>query len=162
MKKPLFAIFVICLFVAGTLAGYNILLSNEPEETTPDVSKEKQTIEIKTGQRSVILNVEVADTDEEHEKGLMNRTELDENSGMLFVFTNENVRTFWMKDTLISLDMIFISSDGTIVNIAKNTQPNQIEERYSSEDPVKYVLEVNGGWSDKNGVKKGDSVIIEL
>jgi hypothetical protein len=85
---------------------------------------------------------------------------LDENDGMLFVFDDEDFRTFWMKDTLISLDIIFINSDLVVVNISENTTPMDTQKIYSSDEKVKYVLEVNGGWSEKNEIKKGDKIEI--
>ena len=88
----------------------------------------------------------------------MNRTSLDENSGMLFIYADEKPRTYWMKNTLIPLDMIFINSEKEIVAISENTKTNQIEETYSSIKPAQYVLEVNGGWCGKNGVEVGDVV----
>ena len=89
--------------------------------------------------------VEIADTRETQIKGLMGRSDLNINKGMLFIFKQLKPRKFWMKNTLISLDIIFIGRDGCIVNIAESTTPmsNQI---YRSNGPIKYVVEVRAGF----------------
>ena len=120
----------------------------------------KKEFQIKTQSKTLTLNVEIADDPSEHSIGLMNRTELDEDKGMLFVFKDEQVRTFWMKNTLIPLDIIFIDKDGILKHIEKTTKPDQTEAIYSSSTPVRYVLEVNAGWCDRNGVKLKDEVIL--
>jgi uncharacterized protein len=88
-------------------------------------------------------------------RGLMFRTYMPENEGMLFEFEEERGITFWMKNTCISLDMIFIAADGLIVGIEENT-PTLTEESFApGRCNSRYVLEVNGGWSRKNGVRAG-------
>ena len=104
--------------------------------------------------------LEVAVTEAEKEKGLMNRPSLAENRGMVFVFRPARQITFWMKDTLISLDMIFINK-GKIIKIAKNAQPNQTSTLYSSGSNVTEVLEVNGGFADKHMIKVGDRLVFK-
>jgi uncharacterized membrane protein (UPF0127 family) len=113
---------------------------------------------ITTSSDSFPLTIELAKTPQEQANGLMYRTELCEDCGMLFIYDHEQILTFWMKNTLISLDMIFINGNGEIVNIAQNTKINQTQERYSSKILAKYVLEVNGGWCKGNGVEIGDKV----
>ena len=112
------------------------------------------------GKSNAIVTVEIAATDEEKQKGLMNRPSLDQNKGMVFVFRPAKAVTFWMKDTLISLDMVFVNR-GKIVKIAKNAIPNQTNVLYPSESPVTEVLEVNGGFADKHMISVGDKVIFE-
>lgn len=115
---------------------------------------------VKFSQANKIVFLEVAVTDEEKSKGLMNRTLLAENRGMVFVFRPERTVTFWMKDTLISLDMIFVRY-GKIVHIVKNAIPNQTQILYPSEFPVTEVIEVNGGFSDANMIEIGSQVEFE-
>ncbi len=105
---------------------------------------------------------EIADDDSERAIGLMNKTSLPEGSGMLFVWNDERQRSFWMKNTLIPLDMIFISANGTIVDMT-TMQPckSLLCESYKSK-PAKYVLEVNAGFAEKNNVKLGDKVIVNI
>jgi hypothetical protein len=103
------------------------------------------------------LDIEIADNDEERMRGLMDRQNLPDNAGMLFIFPNEEPRSFWMKNTFISLDIIYINSRKEIGSIQKYTQP---KSTYSipSEKPAMYVLEVNAGFTDKNGINAGDKI----
>ncbi len=108
------------------------------------------------------INVEVADTFQKRAIGLMNRSSLDEYSGMLFIFGDEAERSFWMKDTLIPLDMIFIDSGFKIVHIQKEAKPCKTIacEGYSSIKPAKYVVEINGGLSEKWSIEAGQKIEI--
>ncbi len=105
------------------------------------------------------FSVELAVTPEQQSYGLMNRTHLDADKGMLFVFQQDGVYPFWMKNTLIPLDMIWMDSNGTVIFIAKNVQPCGMGEcpAINPGKNARYVLEVNGGLSDKMGLKVGDS-----
>lgn len=94
--------------------------------------------------------VEVADTPESREKGLMNRQSLPRRNGMLFIYEKPKKVSFWMKNTPIPLDMLFFDERGMLTNIAKNTVPYSTERiRY---DDILYVLEINGGLSDVYGI----------
>ena len=95
--------------------------------------------------------VEIADTPYKQSIGLMNRERLEDNLGMFFIFNDEQRREFWMKNTLIPLDMIFLDKDFKIVNIVKNAIPCKILncEVYSSLFPSKYVIEVNSGFVER-------------
>ena len=106
----------------------------------------------------IVFNVEIAATESERNKGLMNRTSLAEDSGMLFVWEDVEQRDFWMKNTLIPLDMVFLAEDGTIHHIHHMAKPLDLT-RISSERPSKAVLEVNGGLTDLLGIAEGDKVI---
>ena len=110
------------------------------------------------------ITVEIADSPMERAIGLMNRDSLDENSGMIFVFNNEGIRSFWMMDTLKPLDMIFVSQDLEIVHIHHNVQPCVDDpcKTYSSIKPAKYVVEVNGGFAEEHGIKIGDKIFLIL
>ena len=99
--------------------------------------------------------VEIADTPEEQSVGLMHRTELAPDRGMLFDFGVTRQVTMWMKNTLIPLDMFFAESDGRIVTIAERTTPLS-EKRIRSGQPVRFVLEMAGGSAERLGVKTGD------
>jgi YVTN family beta-propeller protein len=102
--------------------------------------------------------VEVPDDQEEFARGLMFRTHLPWNAGMLFAFYEEEPRRFWMKNTLIPLDMIFVDSSSKIIDIKENVPPCKQEEcpTYPSKEPAQYVLEVNAGFVQEKGVKIGD------
>jgi uncharacterized membrane protein (UPF0127 family) len=101
--------------------------------------------------------VEMALTPEEQAKGLMFRRELPEGQGMLFDFQHEQPASFWMKNTYVPLDMIFIRADGTILRIAENTVPLS-EALVPSGGPVRAVLEVVAGTARKLGIAPGDRV----
>jgi YVTN family beta-propeller protein len=105
--------------------------------------------------------VEVPDDSEESMRGLMFRIHLPWNAGMLFPYSNEEPRTFWMKNTLIPLDMIFVDSSSKIVEIKENVPPCEQEEcpTYPSVEPAQYVLEVNAGFVQEKGVKVGDRLV---
>lgn len=107
------------------------------------------------------MTVEIADSPAEHERGLMNRTSLPQDAGMLFVFSDNARRYFWMENTLIPLDMIFISGDLTIVDIHENATPLS-KNIIASSGPCKYVLEVNGGVCAADGIDIGDHVTLDL
>ena len=103
------------------------------------------------------FSVEIADTPKEQRKGLMHRNHLEQDRGMLFVFDNRKMRAFWMKNTHIPLDMLFIGKSGRIRHIHHNAKPNN-RRRISSQVPVRAVLEINGGLARKYGIDKGDTV----
>lgn len=113
-----------------------------------------------SGKKDATIFLEVADTPEEKQKGLMNRPSLKKDRGMVFIFRPPSSVTFWMKDTLIPLDMIFIK-EGTIVKIVKNTEPNQTHILYSSDEIITEVVEVNGGFADEFEIKAGDKITFE-
>ena len=106
------------------------------------------------------LEVELARTEAEKERGLMYRTKLSEERGMLFVWNYEEPRTFWMHNTCIPLDMMFIARDGTITGILEQV-PTLNDEPRGVPCPAAYVLEVNAGWSRAHGVKPGAKVHVE-
>lgn len=103
------------------------------------------------------FQVEVARTDEQRSRGLMFRQSMPQDRGMLFDFKVEQPVMMWMRNTYISLDMIFIARDGTVINIAENTEPLS-ERTIASARPAFAVLEVNAGVSRRIGLKPGDRV----
>ena len=103
------------------------------------------------------FTVEVAETPEQQAQGLMNRQSLAPDRGMIFPRNPSGDASFWMKNTLIPLDMIFIRADGTIARIAENTVPLSLDPVPSLE-PVAAVLEIAGGRSAELGIKAGDTV----
>lgn len=107
--------------------------------------------------KSYEVRVEVANDDRTRARGLMDREKLDENAGMLFLFPDSEDHNFWMKNTLIPLDMIFIGDDGRVVGIVAEARPRTLELR-SVGEKSRYVLEVNGGYCLKRGIRKGDRV----
>ena len=104
------------------------------------------------------IYVEIAKTQLQQQKGLCCREKLDVNRGMLFVYDKPGVYKFWMKDTLIPLDMYWINSDKRIIYIKKNVLPETYPQTFGPNEASKYVLETNAGYADKRGIKVGDTV----
>ncbi len=100
------------------------------------------------------ITIEIAETPKAHKTGLMGRTGLDDASGMLFLYDRPGYQSFWMSKTLIPLDIIFVSENGKIINIAKETEPMS-EIAYHSRGPAQYVIEVPSGFSDRYQLKEG-------
>lgn len=115
---------------------------------------------VKSGGKLHPVQVEVARTDAERERGLMKRERLEAGHGMLFVFETEDEHVFWMKDTLVPLDIIFIDGLGTIVGVVARAEPLTTSPRTVGV-PSRYVLEVPGGWAEERGVRAGDGVRFE-
>lgn len=115
--------------------------------------------------KNYCFDVELAKTAEEMNNGLMFREGLNSNRGMLFIFEKEGEYPFWMKNTLIPLDIIWINKGKEVVFISENTQPCEEGKPCLSVNPDKdaeYVLEVNGGTAKKIGLKVGDKITIRL
>ena len=106
---------------------------------------------------AVEVSLEVAATPAERERGLMYRTSLAEGRGMLFVFDADGNQSFWMKNTLIPLDLLFIARDGTVVGIHANATPLSTAD-IAVGKPSRYVLEVPGGWAARHGISAGARV----
>jgi hypothetical protein len=105
----------------------------------------------------IAFEVEIADTPAKREMGLQYRRELAESRGMIFLFPKDEQQSFWMKNTPIPLDMIFISAERKIVGIVNNATPFSLDPR-SVNGKSQYVLEINGGLSLRHGFKAGDTV----
>lgn len=152
---PLIAVFLFIGFVGLLNQGkFNKYLNL----ASPSASPTLKSIKIE----NLTINVEVADTPEERSTGLSNRQSLKSDSGMVFIFPKDSRPTFWMKDTNIPLDIIWIN-DNKIVGIHENV-PTEIGKkdselkRYTPTSVVDYVLEVNAGFSDTNKIKVGQSL----
>lgn len=124
--------------------------SADPMQVTP--------LTIETDEGTHAFTVEIADDQEEISYGLMNRESMDADKGMLFEFSPPRDPAMYMKNTLIPLDMLFVSSDGTIEMIARNTVPGSLRT-ISAGIPVAAVLEINGGKADELGIEPMDTII---
>jgi uncharacterized membrane protein (UPF0127 family) len=109
------------------------------------------------GVRSVSVDVEVARTVEEHVLGLAGRSALGDHEGMLFLFSDDDYHPFWMKDTLIPLDLLYADRSGSIVTVYQNLSP-RAETMYYPTKPSRIVLEVSGGFFARHGIKEGDNI----
>ncbi len=119
----------------------------------------QETIIIETAEgQDHSFDVEIAIKPEDQSRGLMFRSQMADNKGMLFVFDEEDDRMFWMRDTLIPLDMLFIGKDGVIRHIHHNAKPLD-ETHITSDKPAMAVLEINGTLAGQLGIKEGDKII---
>lgn len=148
-KRPFFAVLAFLIF---GLAG--IIIYQQYQKIS-----QKNQITIYTGAGPVKINIEYAKTPEELSRGLMNRTELSKFSGMLFVFPDEKIRKFWMKDTLIPLEIIFIDTRGRINEItamAPCPPDAQTCPTHASKAPARFAIEVNAGFAERARIIEGD------
>lgn len=104
------------------------------------------------------IDIEIADDDQQRQLGLMFRDKLENNQGMLFIFDREAPQAFWMHNTILPLDIIYVNSKMEIVHIVKNAKPFD-DTSLPSIKPAQYVVEVNAGYSDKLGLKEGDKIV---
>ena len=118
---------------------------------------QEKTIYFYSGGKNVTLLVKIADTDETRTKGLMFVESLDNYKGMLFVFDDEAKRTFWTKNTLIPLDMIFVAANGTVVGVVEDAKPCNENpcQTYSVNAASRYVVEANAGFARENKIAEG-------
>ena len=138
-------------------AALTLLLPGIPGAFAQAATTGLQTLEIASKNGVHPFQVELAATEEQRARGLMFRKELPDGRGMLFDFQRDQEISMWMKNTLIPLDMIFITRDGRIHRIAENTEPHSLRP-ISSGGPVLAVLEVSGGTARKLGLAPGDRV----
>jgi hypothetical protein len=104
------------------------------------------------------IDIEIADNDDRRTRGLMDRIGMKENQGMLFIFPYDTIQSFWMKNTVMPLDIMFINRDNEIVTIHKNTVPFDTGA-YASTKPASLVVEVNAGYTEKYGINVGDKIV---
>jgi len=131
--------------------------SEAEQESGGEIAVQTIPVTVHSADGDHLFDVETAITPDEQRRGLMFRESLPENGGMIFPFEFPRLASFWMRNTLIPLDMIFIRSDGVITNIAAETVPYTLDSYYSTE-PVIAVLEIDGGRSAALGIAAGDRV----
>jgi hypothetical protein len=149
------------LSLAFVMAFIAFLPVSGSTQTPQSLDTEEIWIETGAGGRHHFI-AEIADAPGEQAIGLMHRTEMPTDAGMLFLFDESAPRSFWTMNTLLSLDMVFVAEDGTIVNIEERTRPfdpSRGPETHRSTGPATAVLEINGGVSQLLGIEAGDRVI---
>jgi uncharacterized membrane protein (UPF0127 family) len=148
MKKTLFVIFAVIVIILVALSIVMILSDQGQKQPAalPSVCFQ-----------NTCFRVELADTDAKRTKGLMDRSVLPQDQGMLFVFDRDEKYSFWMKNTLIPLDIIWIGQNHRVVFISENTLPCKIENcpSVAPPEPARFVLELNAGTAQKIGLKTG-------
>lgn len=154
----------------------SLMISCDKKE--PNISEENNKVEIeftKDGELEFLnengepfkkIDIEIAETDNRRARGLMDRSQMDEDKGMLFIFGDDEIRrhTFYMKNTRIPLDIMYFSKDSVLINIARNAQPGADSEMYggsvaAAASDSKFVVEINGGLADQWGLKEGQTKI---
>jgi uncharacterized membrane protein (UPF0127 family) len=176
-KTSLLVVFVCALVAASALPGCVTTQTSTPSNTSSistvasgraaanssaDNSSLKAPTHYVVTIGSTTVHAEAAKTAAERETGLMNRTSLNENAGLLFVFPTEQIQSFWMKNMRISLDIVFITADMHVLEIYRSVPPCASDPcvSYTSSAPIKYALEVNAGFSERNGIASGNTVLI--
>jgi uncharacterized membrane protein (UPF0127 family) len=157
LARALFA-----LSIAATAAAVTTPLackSDAEKRAGASAPRSTPAVTVDAGGRKIVFHVELALTPDEQARGLMYRTELAPDAGMLFVFDEAHEHPFWMKNTLVPLDMIFIGADRRIAGIVENAEPQTLTER-TVRAPSQYVLEIGGGLSQRLGIRAGQAVEI--
>jgi len=141
----------------GAVAALLLLVVAFPALALETFQKSKLTVETAGGGK-FRFDVELALTPGQQAQGLMFRQSMAADAGMLFVYDRVQPASFWMKNTLIPLDMLFIAADGRIVNIHERAVPESLDS-VNSDGPVKAILELNGGMASRLGIRPGDRVV---
>ncbi|MES2518507.1 MAG: DUF192 domain-containing protein [Bacteroidota bacterium] len=166
MKKIVAIILVIILLLGGLISTGILNFSKKSEETVISNSTEEVKVEEpqfkKEGELTFTKNqekltIEIADNDQETTQGLMYRRTMPDSCGMLFIFPNTEPRNFWMKNTYLPLDILFLDESKKVITIQANRTPFS-EEQIPSYENAKYVLEVNAGYCQRKGIEKGEVV----
>jgi len=159
--------FIIIVAVAIFLVFINILRTNNDQGNTKLVKNYSAFEFTKHGELTfnspdsefkAKIDIEIAEDDEARGQGMMYRSKMLESQGMFFIFTREEPQSFWMRNTPLSLDIIFVNKNNEIVKIHKNTTPFS-ESSYATLQPAIYVVEVLAGYTDTYGIKEGDKIV---
>jgi uncharacterized membrane protein (UPF0127 family) len=152
---------VIVGVVVLALVGFfivNNFITNEPKVEYYSFTKEGElTFTDSLGILKTKIDLEIADNDYERQLGLMNRKDMKESEGMLFIFPTLQLQSFWMRNTLISLDIVFVNDQKKIVTIHKDTKILS-DTSYPSTQPALYVVEVLAGYTDRHNIQVGDKI----
>jgi len=149
---------VVVVALLGFFIVNNFINNNEPEVEYYTFTKEGElTFTDSLGILKTKIDLEIADNDYERQLGLMNRKEMKENEGMLFIFPTLQLQSFWMRNTLISLDIMFVNDQKKIVTIHKDTKILS-DTSYPSTQPALYVVEVLAGFADRYNIQVGDQI----
>ncbi|MEM9000438.1 MAG: DUF192 domain-containing protein [Bacteroidota bacterium] len=158
-KKPLFATILLGILFQFSCKEKGVTeIKTEPIGFTKE--GELQILRPKNDSLLTVLDIEIAESDYETQTGLMYRESMDDSQAMLFIFSDVAIHSFYMKNTQIPLDIIFIDEKLKIASVQENTNPND-ETSLSSQVPVKYVLEINAGLTKKWQLEPGDSIVFQ-
>lgn len=147
--------------LSAALLPFLVALLLTPITVLAQAAMRQDMLKIVTSSGEHTFKIEIAETDEQKARGLMFRRSLADDAGMLFPYSPDQEITMWMRNTYISLDMVFIRSDGVVHRIAKGTEPFS-EAVIASNGPVRAVLEIRAGIAGKIGLQPGDKVVFPL
>lgn len=149
----------------GGIGGPGVQTPQDAPPTTTDVERTVNATFVTDDEENVTVSLEVADEPEERRSGLMYRESLANRTGMVFVYGEPREVSFWMKNTVIPLDMIFVAPDGTVLNVEHaSPQPNASTSElksYPSDGEAKYVVELPRGFANRTGVGPGTELVFE-
>lgn len=152
---------LLLLLILPLIAGvvFSIVPKPSPKMSGPAFVKQGELRFLSKDGKKIIatIDIELAANDEKRTRGLMWRRKMEENQGMLFVMEQQEIQSFWMLNTYIPLDIIFVDEQRQIVTIRSNTQPQSLDP-VTSDQPALYVVEVNAGYCRKNGISVGDRI----
>ena len=160
-----FATLLIITLSLWTLGGCTIEPQNTDQNNQLETTHEDQQVEtvlVLFPETNTEVQAEIADDFEERRVGLMNRQNLEDGSGMLFIFEESQPLSFWMKDTFIPLDIIYIDENKKVIQIYENAEPLNETKLYPSNQNAQFVLEVPGGYAKKNRIQTGQKVEFDL
>lgn len=151
--------------IAGVLPLLMLLAGCNPEEprapapSHPSIPFENEgTLTFLRGDEALVtIDIEIADTDSARTRGLMQRESLPDRSGMLFIFDRQETQSFWMANTPLALDIMFVNADSQVVTVAKYTRPMS-QVSVTSTAPAKYVVETPAGFADRYGIIESDRI----
>lgn len=155
--NTVFTIALLLFLLLSVIAIYDYRRDSRTEQTA---MMNTTSITLQTQKGDVTFFVELATTEEQWKKGLMGRTSLAPDAGMLFVFPTDLPVVFWMKNTTIPLDLVYINSNGSVSQIWENAQPCKAEpcDLYPANPPAQYILEVNAHVAAERGIAIGDRI----
>ncbi len=156
-------VFLIALYLLIKPSNTNMITTNGADRNIAHsafsfIKNGELTFIKKDGEFITKIEIEIADNDAKRAQGLMYRDKMKFNRGMLFIFPKEDIQSFWMKNTTLPLDIIFVNKNSEIIKIHKNTTPYSLES-YPSGKPAQFVVEVNAGFTDKFNIVEGDKIV---
>lgn len=164
MKRNNLNFQLLLTILVGILLTFTLSCKENKEVKTENIVKPKftkhgeLTFNSPEGKFLMKIDIEIADDDSKREQGLMYRDKMEEGQGMLFIFPQEEQRSFWMLNTMLSLDIIFVNSKNEIVKIHRNTTP-YAKTSYPSNEPAQYVVEVIAGFTEKYNINEKDRIV---
>ena len=165
-RQSIIAYILLCVFLLCGAAYYLLpfITTSKVEPINLDVPaeapnfvKEGEVTFLKNGKVHLKIDVEIAENENERAKGLMYRSSIPDSVGMLFIFDRPEPQSFWMHNTSIPLDIMYVDANKKIISIAANTEPYS-DEAVPSLGDAQYVVEVNAGFSERNNIKTGDAI----